>query len=175
MKKIGLILISVFMMFPGFAQEDAISKFFSEYEGREDFTTIYITSRMFGLIAQIPESDDEEEVMNLIRKLKGLKILTTDKYGERNELYREALKKLPREGFEELMLIKEGNEEIKFLIAEKDGKINEFLMLIGGEDSFFLMSMVGSMTLEDISKLSKTMDIEGFNHLEKLKDNQEKK
>jgi hypothetical protein len=175
MKKIGMLVIIIFMMNPGFAQEDAISKFFSEYEGREDFTTIYITGKMFGLIAQIPESEDEEEVMNLIRKLTGLKILTTDEYGERDQLYREALAKLPTEGFEDLMLIKEGNEEIKFLIAEKDGKINEFLMLIGGDDSFFMMSMVGNMTLEDISRLSKTMDIEGFKHLEKLNDNQEKK
>jgi vacuolar-type H+-ATPase subunit F/Vma7 len=175
MKKIGMLLIGVMMMIPGFSQDDAISRFFNEYEGREDFTTIYITSRMFGLIAQIPESENEEDVMNLIRKLKGLKILTTDEYGERDELYNEALKKLPKEGFEELMLIKEGKEEIKFLISEKDGNINEFLMLIGGDDAFFLMSMVGTMTLEDISKLSKTMDIDGFEHLDKLKENKENK
>jgi len=171
MKKLCLILLGILLIIPGMAQDDAISKFFGEYEGREDFTTIYITSRMFGLIAQIPESDDEEDVMNIIRKLKGLKILTTNEYGEKNRLYKEALKKLPREGFDELMLIKEGDEEIKFLISEKNGKISEFLMLIGGEDNFFLMSMVGDLTLDDISRLSKTMDIDGFEHLDKINEN----
>ncbi len=173
MKKFCLLIVGILLIIPGMAQEDAISKFFSKYEGREDFTTIYITSRMFGLIAQIPESEDEEDVMNVIRKLKGLKILTTDEYAEKEQLYREALKTLPKEGYDDLMVIKEGDEQIKFLISEKDGKINEFLMLIGGNDNFFLMSMVGDLTLDDISRLSKTMDIEGFNHLEKLKENKE--
>ncbi|MBR9999283.1 MAG: DUF4252 domain-containing protein [Cyclobacteriaceae bacterium] len=173
MKKIGSMIMGIFLILPGFAQEDAITRFFSQYEGREDFTTIYITSRMFGLIAQIPESDDEEDLMNVIRKLKGLKILTTDKYVEREQLYQEAMAKLPKEGFDELMVIREGEEEIKFLIAEKEGKINEFLMLIGGDDDFFLMSLVGDLTLEDISRLSKTLDIDGFEHLEKLKEDKE--
>jgi hypothetical protein len=163
-------MLGLFLMFPGFAQEDAISRFFGKYEGREDFTTIYITSRMFGLIAQIPESEDEEDVMNIIRKLKGLKILTTDKYEGKDQLYQEALQTLPKEGYDDLMVIKEGDEQIKFLISEKNGKISEFLMLIGGDENFFLMSMVGDLTLKDISRLSKTMDIEGFNHLEKLKE-----
>ena len=175
MKKIVLLLTGMLLILPGYGQEeDAISRFFSKYEGRDDFTTIYITSRMFGLIAQIPESDDEEDVMNVIRKLRGLKILTTDEYADRSELYKEAMSTLPREGFDELMLIKEGDEEIKFLISEKGGKINEFLMLIGGDDNFFLMSMVGDLTLEDISRLSKTMDHEGFQHLERPKDKEEK-
>jgi len=164
-------IVGVLLILPGMAQDDAISRFFGKYEGREDFTTIYITSRMFGLIAQIPESEDEEDVMNIIRKLKGLKILTTDQYEGKNELYQEALKTLPKEGYDDLMVIKEGDEQIKFLISEKEGKISEFLMLIGGNDDFFLMSMVGDLNLEDISRLSKTMDIEGFNHLEKLKEN----
>jgi hypothetical protein len=173
MKKLCFLILCIFLIFPAMAQEDAISKFFGKYEGREDFTTIYITSRMFGLIAQIPESEDEEDVMNIIRKLKGLKIITTDEYTGKNQLYQEALKILPKEGYDDLMVIKEGNEQIKFLISEKDGKINEFLMLIGGDDNFFLMSMVGDLNLKDISRLSKTMDIEGFNHLDKLKENNE--
>lgn len=173
MKKFCLLIIGILMIIPGMAQEDAISKFFGKYEGREDFTTIYITSRMFGLIAQIPESEDEEDVMNIIRKLKGLKILTTNDYAEKDQLYQEALRTLPKEGYDDLMVIKEGDEQIKFLISEKGGKINEFLMLIGGDENFFLMSMVGDLTLNDISKLSKTMDIEGFNHLDKLKENKE--
>ena len=170
MKRLSIIFIGILLYLPLMAQEDAISKFFSEYEGREDFTTIYITSRMFGLIAEIPESEDEEDIMNVIRKLTGLKILTTAEYPEKNKLYKDALKMLPKEGFDELMVIKEGDEEIKFLINEKNGKIHEFLMLIGGEDNFFLMSLVGNLNLEDISRLSKTMDIEGFEHLEKVKD-----
>jgi hypothetical protein len=170
MKRIILPLIGLLLYVNGFAQDDVITKYFSEYERRDDFTTIIITSRMFELIAQIPESEDEEDVMNVIRKLNGLKILTSSEYPERAELSRKAVKLIADKGFEELMIIKEGEEEIKFLIHEKDGHIIEFVMLIAEDEDgdFFLMSMSGNLDLKDISRLSKTLDIDGFEHLEKV-------
>jgi len=170
MKRLLILLMVVFTSGQIFAQEDVISKYFSDYESRDDFTTIIITSKMFGLLAQIPESDDEEDVMNVIRKLNGLKILTSSEYSGRRELSEKAVKTLTKEGFEELMIVKEGEEEIKFLISEKNGKINEFVMLISGDEDgdFFLMSMTGNLDLKDISKLSQTMDIDGFEHLDKV-------
>lgn len=170
MKRLIIIIIGVLLYTSGFSQEDVISKYFSEYERRDDFTTIIITSKMFQLIAQIPESEDDEDVMNVIRKLNGLKILTSSEYPQRAELSRNAVKIITDKGFEELMIIKEGEEEIKFLIHEQDGHISEFVMLIAEDDDgdFFLMSMTGNLQLEDISRLSKTLDIDGFEHLEKV-------
>ena len=170
MKRLIIIIIGVLLCTSGFSQEDVITKYFSEYERRDDFTTIIITSKMFQLIAQIPESEDEEDMMNVIRKLNGLKILTSSEYPERAELSREAVKIISDKGFEELMIIKEGEEEIKFLIHEDDGHISEFVMLIAEDEEgdFFLMTMTGNLQLEDISRLSKTLDIDGFEHLDKV-------
>ena len=170
MKRLFLIIIGVLLYVNGVAQDDVITKYFSDYERRDDFTTIIITSKMFELIAQIPESEDEEDVMNVIRKLNGLKILTSSEYPERAELSRKAVKIISDKGFEELMIIKEGDEEIQFLIHEKDGHISEFVMLIAEDEDgdFFLMSMTGNLDLKDISRLSKTLDIDGFEHLDKV-------
>jgi len=172
MKRLFLIIIGILLYVNGVAQDDVITKYFSDYERRDDFTTIIITSKMFELIAQIPESEDEEDVMNVIRKLNGLKILTSSEYPERADLSRKAVKIISDKGFDELMIIKEGDEEIKFLIHEKDGQISEFVMLIAEDEDgdFFLMSMTGNLDLKDISKLSKTLDIDGFEHLEKVDD-----
>jgi len=170
MKRLIIIIIGVLLYTSGFSQEDVITKYFSEYERRDDFTTIIITSKMFQLIAQVPESEDEEDVMNVIRKLNGLKILTSSEYPQRADLSREAVKIITDKGFEELMIIKEGEEEIKFMIHEDDGHISEFVMLIAEDEDgdFFLMTMTGNLQLEDISRLSKTLDIDGFEHLEKI-------
>jgi hypothetical protein len=170
MKRLVLPIIALLLYVNGFAQDDVITKYFSEYERRDDFTTIIITSKMFELIAQIPESEDEEDVMNVIRKLNGLKILTSSEYPQRAELSQKAVKIIEDKGFEELMIIKEGEEEIKFLIHEKDGHISEFVMLIAEDEDgdFFLMSMTGNLDLEDISRLSETLDIDGFEHLDKV-------
>ena len=54
MKRLLLIIIGILLYTEGFSQDDVITKYFSEYERRDDFTTIIITSKMFQLIAQIP-------------------------------------------------------------------------------------------------------------------------
>lgn len=170
MKRLIIVIIGILLYSNAFSQDDVITKYFSEYERRDDFTTIIITSKMFQLIAQIPESEDEEDVMNVIRKLNGLKILTSSEYPQRADLSKKAVKIISEQGFEELMIIKEGEEEIKFLIHEEKGHISEFVMLIAEDDDgdFFLMTMTGNLQLEDISRLSKTLDIDGFEHLDKV-------
>ena len=44
-------------------------------------------------------------------------------------------------------------------------------MVLGGEHEFLLLSLVGDIDLKQISKLSKSMDIDGFQNLEKLDKN----
>jgi hypothetical protein len=170
--KNSMIVLLILICRPAWAQEDVITRFFSQYEGKDDFTTVYITSKMFSLIAQIPEDEDEDEVMSVIRKLNGMRILSSEKSPLANELYDEAYKLLPRNGFEDLMIVKNGNEETKFLVHQKGEIISEFVMLSGGNNNFTLISMTGNLLLKDISKLSKTMDINGFDKLDKLDNKQ---
>jgi hypothetical protein len=155
---------------PLLAQEDVITRFFNQYEGKDDFTSIYITSKMFSLIARIPEDENEDEVMSVIRKLNGMRILSSEKSPYSKRLYDEVIKVLPANGFEDLMIIKDGDEKTNFLIHQKGDIISEFVMLTGGDDNFTLISMTGDLRLKDISRLSKTMDIKGFDKLQKLDD-----
>jgi hypothetical protein len=57
-------------------------------------------------------------------------------------------------------------------IWTKDSKsgsvIEELLLIVGSPDSFTLLSLTGKINLENISSLSKTLDIEGAEHLEKI-------
>lgn len=143
-------------------QSDVITRFFSQYEGRDDFTTVYITSKMFSLIAQLPEDENEGDFMNIVRRLTGIRILSAENYSNAEKLYSEAYPLLSRNGFDELMVVKNGNEEIKFMAWEKGDAISEFVMLIKDDEKFTLLSMTGNLNLKDISKLSKAMDIHGL-------------
>jgi vacuolar-type H+-ATPase subunit F/Vma7 len=154
----------------GIAQENVITEFFREYEGREDFTTIYITSKMFEMIAQIPEQEDEEDLLNVIRKLTGVRVLSADNYEDASDLYKKAYKLLPGHGFEELMIVRESDKETKFLVRQNGEIISELIMLSGGRESFSIISITGDLRLKDISRLSKTLDIQGFDHLDKVYD-----
>jgi hypothetical protein len=66
------------------------------------------------------------------------------------------------------MQVRDQEENVRFLVKENGPKVKELLLLVGGSDSFVLMSFVGDIDLKKISQLGKSMDIEGLEHLEEL-------
>ena len=172
MKKLTTIIAAMLLGSVTWAQDDAISQFFSKYNDDPDFTQVTVTSKMFGLFTHFePEDEDEEAVKNAISKISGLKILALENTQRGEDLYDEAFNLIPKNDYEELMTMREPDGELKFLIKEKDGKIAELLMIRGGYENFFILSLVGEIDLKEISKLSRHMDIDGFEHLRKIDDN----
>jgi hypothetical protein len=56
------------------------------------------------------------------------------------------------------------------MISEKDGIITELVMVVGGNKSFFVLSLYGEINLKNITKLSKSMNIKGMEYLKNLDD-----
>ncbi|MDN5200452.1 DUF4252 domain-containing protein [Fulvivirgaceae bacterium BMA10] len=169
MKKIFITISIAFMSTMTVAQSntDAIIKFFDKYMDDDDFTTIYISGKMFGIMSEIPMDDDEEYIRQQLNDLTGLRILTSD-HVDGVRLYNEVYDKLNTNGYEELMVVREGDEEFKFLVKESKGIIKELLMLSGHDNEFFLMSLLGIIDIKTIAKISKSMDIDGLDKLDRL-------
>ncbi|MCK5028479.1 MAG: DUF4252 domain-containing protein, partial [Bacteroidales bacterium] len=167
MKKIILLLTVVLLNLPGFSQNTPVDDLFDKYSGQEGFTSVYITSYMFSMFTDVETNDPEFD--ELMKNLKGIKILATDETYEGNaNFYKEIIDKLPMEDYKVLMVIKEKDQDVKFLINEKDGKIIELLLIAGGKDENALISIKGNIDLKNISKLSKSMNINGLEHLEEI-------
>jgi len=166
MKKTIIVLsLLLFCTVQGMAQSDAISKYFSKYVDDPQFTVVHISGKMFELISELPDDDEDRDLKRQIDNLKGLRILSADSVnGVR--LYKEIYTKLNVSGYEELMIVREGDQEFKFLIKEKNRVISELLMLSGQKDSFFMLSLIGTIDLKSISKLSKAVKIDGLEKLE---------
>lgn len=144
-----------------------VDELFDKYSGQEGFTSVYITSYMFSMFTDIETNDPEFD--ELVKNLKGIKILATDEtYKGNANFYKEIIDKLPMSEYKELMVIKEKDQDIKFLVNEKDGKIIELLLIAGGKDENALISIQGNIDLKNISKLSKSMNINGLEHLEEI-------
>jgi hypothetical protein len=76
--------------------------------------------------------------------------------------------KLQTSGYSELMVVKQSNEDVKFLAMKKGDKIGELLLIISGEKEAGFISITGTIDMNTIGKLSKTMNFEGMDKLEKL-------
>lgn len=167
-------LVAICLGFTANAQNDVVTKLFDEYYDNEDFTKISVSSKMFELFTNIePGDEDEEEILEAISKLKGLKVIAADSVGNADKLYSDAVKKISGNGYDELMEVKDAKEDMKFMISEKDGIINELVMIVGGNKSFFIVSLYGEIDLKKISKLSKSMNVKGMEYLKQLDDSEE--
>ncbi len=170
MKK--LILFVVMMVGYGVtvAQNDAISKFFAKYQGDESFSQVTVSSKMFSLFTNMDvESAEDKEVLEAISKIKGLRILAKEDARNARELYKEAFALIPVKEYEELMTVRDKDQDMKFLIKDDGkGKISELIMVMGGIDDFMVMTLYGEIDLKQVSRIGKKMDIDGLKNLEKL-------
>ena len=167
MKKVALILSALFLSGLLAAQNTPVDNLFEKYSGKDGFTSIYITSYMFSMFSDLETDDPEFD--ELVKNLKAIKILATDSSFVGNvNFYKEIMDKLPKEQYKELMVIKEKDQDVKFLVNEKNGKIIELLLIAGGKEDNALISIQGNIDLKNISKLSKSIKIDGLENLEKI-------
>jgi hypothetical protein len=176
MKKLVLIICIVGLSANAMAQNRSIDRVFDKYAGKEGFTTVYISKYMFSMFAKLEgiDDDDLQEAQEVFGKLTGIKILAVEdchELGEGVNFYDEIMKDLPRDRYEELMVVKESDSDVVFLAREEGGVIVELLLVVGGEgDDNVLIAITGEIDLNTISKISETMDIDGMDELEILED-----
>ena len=169
-KKVMLIMMLCAAMTPLsiWAQTDAITQYFDKYMDDENFTVVYITPKMFQMISKLDLKDpDAKEIKEVLQDLKGLRILQTEKNSL--QYYKEVIAKSKPTEYELLMTVRDKGENVRFWTKESGGVISELLMLVGGVKEFVMISFVGNISLDKISKLANKMDVDGMEHLKDLK------
>ena len=149
-----------------FAQEDAIMKYFSKYVDDQRFSAVYISPKMFNMVSKIEIEDMEPEVQEVIRSMKGLRILHTEQNAV--QFYNEALKTISTNDYELLLTARENGENVRFMVKDNGDIVEELLMIVGGEKNFALLSFLGNIDLKKIGKLAKALDIDNLQYLDKL-------
>src|SRR5688572_14884919 len=176
MKKIIAVGVVMIVMIQVANAQDAISKFFTKYQTDESFSSVTVSSKMFGLFTNMEaDTPEDKEILEAISKLKGLKILAKEDARTARSLYKEAFVLIPIKEYEELMAVRTDDKDMKFYIKETSGKISELLMVLGGNEQFMVMSLFGEIDLKQIARIGKKMDVKGLEHLEKMHDGKEKK
>lgn len=173
MKKLSILVVLVLLSITTYAQKNAVSKHFSQFQRDTSFTKVSVTNKMFSLFTEIETDDEsEQEILAAMAKLKGVKALFTDdaKKADLLERYYNAVSTIEGDGsFEELMTVEDRRENVSFMIREDDGGvIREMLMIMGGPDNFMVMSVFGEIDLASIGKISKALKIKGMEQFEKI-------
>ncbi len=151
-----------------FAQEDAITKYFNKYIDDTRFSAVYISPKMFNMVSKIEIKDMEPDVQEVIRSIKGLRVLHTEVNAL--QFYQEALKTINTKEYEVLLTARDNGENVQFLVKSSGDMVQELLMIVGGEKNFAMLSFLGDIDLKKVGKLAKVLNIDNLQYLNKIEE-----
>lgn len=150
-----------------FAQDDAIGKFFGKYVDDERFSVVSISPKMFGLLAKVDWDTVSPDLKRTVSNLTSLRILSTSTTPM--VFYKEALEKIDRKQYEELITVRDKSDDVHFLVRTNGNTVKELVMIAGSPESFTLLSFVGDIDLKALSRLSGDLGIKGMEDLKNAK------
>lgn len=169
MNRIVTLALTLFLAVGAMAQGEVVTKYFDRFGGNEDFVKASISAKMFSLFTELEAgSEEEKEFLKAVSKLKGMKVLFGDSVANSAKLYKEGVSDVNKAGFEELMTVLDAEENFHFAIKEKGGIISELILVSGGKKGFAVMSLYGEIDLKNISKIARSMRVQGLDQLEKI-------
>ena len=170
MKHLLLLATVLFLSVSGvLAQQDAITKYFDKYVDDERFSMVYVSPKLFEMVSKVDlESEDiDPDILEMVKELKGLRILSYDGEGAR-KFYDEANNKIDFNQYESLIEARGDTENVRIMAITEGDNVQELLLLVGGDTEFALISFVGNIDLKKIGKLGAIMNIDGVEHLQEL-------
>jgi|GEM_PF-833588 len=154
-KSIMLFAAVFFVSLQAFSQKSPVDEFFNRYANDNRFTLISVGPQMtslFGSMSDLFGSMNEKQlglndgIIRSVHSIKSLRMLTTDSAttnAEHKRFYREVTNNLDISHYEELMNIRDKDDNINCFAVRKNDRIVEIIMVICDDDSFTLMDIMG--------------------------------
>ncbi|HER09907.1 MAG TPA: DUF4252 domain-containing protein [Bacteroides sp.] len=159
MKKLALITLIIALSIPAFSQPMGLDRLFYTYRGEEGVVSLRIPGFLLRIAGSIADLDREER--QLIRSLRSVTVLTI----EDNTLYQDVnftreldVNRLGK-GYHLLMEVHDGSEDVVIAAREKNGKIRDLIVLVGGTDNV-LVHVRGRMNSDLLESLAGVTGIE---------------
>ncbi|MFH1319540.1 MAG: DUF4252 domain-containing protein [Bacteroidota bacterium] len=149
-------------------EKESFVQFYKKYNGEDGFISINLPP---GLIRLFVDKEDKE-LKQILKDLDDIRILIYSEKindGRTSASYLKELDKiLSSRDYKDLMVIREGQEVIKFKIRENENKVSELVVVVTDDKEFVALSLSGSIDIEKVKGISKSIDIEGIKQLEEL-------
>jgi hypothetical protein len=162
MNKLLVLPVVVFLIFSSCEYDSGVSEAFTKYRFKEGVTSITIPGWVIGLASNLGDLQKEErELLRCIDKVRILTIEDNDLNARTNfhkEFYR-SISQNPE--LEELLVVRDGDEQVTIFGKASEKSINELLILVGGDDNAMIY-VKGRLKPELVSDLINNKSHQGF-------------
>jgi len=141
------------------AQSGDLNSLYYNYKGEKDVVAIRIPGILMRIAGSIADLDREER--QLLKSMKSVKILTIDSE-EANEgvnFVNEVDLQNLNNGYNMLLKVKDGKDDVAILAREKNGCIKDLVVLVGGDENV-MVHVRGRMHSDLLESLAEVSGIE---------------
>jgi hypothetical protein len=158
MKRILLLFVFMAALQLTYGQK-SIDNLFQKYSDKDGFTSVILSGNLLKMV-----SDHDNDFPSGIIEMR---ILTQeDKSIDAGNFYDMVMNDINRKDYEEFMSVKESGQDLKILVRAQGDRIQEFLLVGGGEDNV-LIQVKGDMNLSDVNRFSEKIHTEHNFHRER--------
>ncbi len=174
--KTYLILFSLLLSsITAFSQSQAVMDFHNKYKDSGKYLSVRIDGGLLNLLSGIETNDEEaREMLDAMGKIDAINVHSIDR--DEDDFQESDIDRFKRdvkkEKYDELMIVRDGDANVDFLIKEKKGKISDLLLVVDETDEFVIVSISGEIDMKTIAKITDNLDIKGSEHMDKLEDKQ---
>lgn len=157
----------------GVSQSQAVLDFHEKFRDNGKYMSVRIDGGLLKLFSNIETNDEEaQDLMDAMEKIEAIDIhaINREDDGFKESDLNKFKKEVKKENYDELMIVRDGDTKLDFLIKEKRGKISDLLLLIDEEDEFVIVNISGEIDLNTIAKITDNLDIKGGKHMKKLEE-----
>jgi hypothetical protein len=161
MKKLILSLLIISTAVSLYAQPAGFDRLYYQYKGEEGVVALKIPGFVMKLAGSIADLDREEKA--LLKSLRSVTVLTIEEshlYPDVNFTEEINLSNM-KNGYKMLMEVHEDDEDVIIAAREKNGKLRDLIVVVGGDDNV-LVHVRGRM---DSDLLENLADVAGVDEL----------
>ncbi len=148
-------MIALFVSLNALAGE-GFDKLYSKYSASDGITSINLTQSMIGLASKFIGENDVD-AKNLLESVKGVKLLIAETTN--SKLKSDANILIKGGNYEELMKIKDGDDNISIMVQENGDIIKEIIVMVDSVDEFVFINLNGNIDPQQVGKVLKTLNI----------------
>lgn len=148
MKKILIIQLLLCLCLSASAQK----ALFNKYSDAKGVTSVYISKAMLSLAGNFKAG--KSDISKIASRLDHLQILTFERPSMIRTVRKEAVEAFRKEGFEQIMQVKDDGDNVTIYLKTHKNKKNEFVLFNVGEDELEIINVLGNVTLKEIKELT---------------------